>query len=84
MDSPEDNHKQYEDLLVECFEKILKLAPRKCEDLKKQAKRAIGKFHNSGLQSCVLSSLENDNHSFKGCYFSKNYALIIFYLLQNS
>lgn len=43
MEQATDSHKQYEELLIECFEKIIKLAPRKWDILKKEAKKAIGK-----------------------------------------
>jgi hypothetical protein len=42
MERVMDSDRQYEELLVECLEKIIKLAPRKCDALKKQAKDAIG------------------------------------------
>ena len=39
----DDVHRQYVELLSECFEKIIKLAPRKCDILKSEAKKATGK-----------------------------------------
>lgn len=55
MEQTTDSHKQYEELLVECFEKIIKLAPRKWEILKKEAKKAIGKDY------LILTSLISTN-----------------------
>ena len=42
MENTADIHKQYQELLLECLDKIMKLAPRKWDVLKKQAKEAIG------------------------------------------
>ena len=44
--SQADTFAEYRNNVTECMDKILKLAPRKCDALKKEAKRAIGK-HSS-------------------------------------
>ena len=39
-----DLYIEYSKTVTECMEKIIKSAPRKCDVLKKEAKRAIGKL----------------------------------------